>query len=87
MSTPSLPPDHDHWFVRPSTIRSLRITSCVLLAGLVALDLVVNHSPHFGIDGTFGFWAWFGFGACVVLVGLAKLLGLLLKRPDAYYDH
>ena len=77
----------DHWLVRPATIRWLWIGSIVVLAGLVLLDLVIEHHPHFGIDGTFGFGAWFGFLACVALVLFAKLLGALFKRPDTYYDH
>ncbi len=88
MTDPEQPPpdDHDHWLVRPSTIRLLWIGGLVLLAALVALDLVVRHKPHFGIDGTFGFGAWFGFAACVAMVLFAKLLGVFLKRPDTYYD-
>lgn len=82
-----LPPDHDHWLVRSSTIRALWVIGCLALAGLVALDLVVKQYAHFGIDGTFGFAAWFGFLACVVLVLFAKALGALLKRPDTYYDN
>lgn len=80
------PPDTDHWLVRPSTIRALWIGASAVLALLVLLDLVVPHHPHFGIDGWFGFGAWYGFLACVALVLLAKALGLLLKRPDTYYD-
>jgi uncharacterized membrane protein YhdT len=76
----------DHWLVRKSTIRLLWIGSAIVLAVLVLADLAVEHHPHFRIDGTIGFSAWFGFGACVVLVLFAKLLGVFLKRQDAYYD-
>ena len=78
--------DTDHWLVRPRTIRLLWIGSLVVLAGLVLLDLVVRHHPHFRLDGVFGFGAWYGFGACVALVLCAKGLGAILKRPDDYYD-
>ncbi len=78
--------DTDHWLVRPGTIRLLWIGSVLVLAGLVLLDLVVRHHPHFRLDGVFGFGAWYGFGACVALVLFAKILGAILKRPDAYYD-
>jgi len=78
--------DRDHWLVQPQTIRRLWITFIIVLGGLVALDLVVAHHPHFGIDGTFGFGAWYGFFACVGLVVLAKAIGAVLKRPDTYYD-
>ncbi len=84
---PPMPPDHDHWLVRESTIRRLWIVGLVGLAVLVALDFVVPHTPHFGIDGLFGFGAWFGFGACVAMVVFAKALGAILKRPDTYYEH
>lgn len=77
----------DHWLVRPVTIRLLWVLFLLILAGIVLLDLVVVHHPHFGIDGTLGFGAWYGFAACVALVLFAKLLGVLLKRRDTYYDH
>jgi hypothetical protein len=57
-----------------------------VLIALVALDLAVQHHPHFALEGTFGFGAWFGFFSCVVLVVLAKGMGVFLKRPDTYYD-
>ena len=79
-------PNNDHWLTRPATIRLLWVGFILVLIVLVALDLVVPHHPHFGIDGTFGFGAWFGFLSCVALVGFAKALGALLKRPDTYYD-
>lgn len=87
MSTRSGSPATDnHWLVRAGTIRLLWVLFGVILASTVTLDLVVSHDPHFGIDGTFGFGAWFGFAACVALVLFAKLLGVIFKRPDTYYD-
>lgn len=77
----------DHWLVRPATIRLIWIVSSVVLAVTVLLDLVIEHHPHFGIDGTFGFGAWFGFAACVAMVLFAKVVGMVLKRPDTYYDN
>lgn len=79
-------PGQDHWLARPSTIRRLWIVFIAVLAGLVALDLFVRHHPHFGIDGFFGFGAWYGFVSCVALVAFAKALGAVLKRLDTYYD-
>jgi hypothetical protein len=76
----------DHWLTRPETIRKLWILFIAILAATVAGDVFVTHHPHFGLDGTFGFGAWYGFLSCVVLVAFAKLLGVFLKRPDTYYD-
>lgn len=88
MSNPIKPGgDSDHWLVRPATIRLIWIVSSVVLAVTVLLDLVIEHHPHFVIDGTFGFGAWFGFAACVAMVLFAKLVGMVLKRPDTYYDN
>jgi hypothetical protein len=79
-------PDNDHWLTWPATIRGLWVVFILVLVMLVALDLVVAHHPYFGLDGTFGFGAWFGFLSCVALVAFAKALGTVLKRPDTYYD-
>ena len=76
----------DYWLTRKSTIKGLWVVFVVILAATVLADLFVAHHPHFGLDGTFGFGAWFGFVSCVVLVLIAKLLGAVLKRPDTYYD-
>ena len=79
-------PEQDHWLVRSATVRLLWVVFIAILGGLVALDLVVMHHPHFTLESTLGFGAWFGFLSCVVLVAFAKALGALLKRPDTYYD-
>ena len=77
----------DHWLVRATTIRWLWIAFIVVLAATVLADLVVEHHSYFGLDGTFGFGAWLGFVSCVVLIVFARGLGVLLKRPDTYYDN
>jgi len=79
-------PEGDHWLVRPESIRKIWLGSIAVLVVLVLLDLVVEKHPHFEIEGSFGFGAWYGFAACVVLVFGSKAVGLLLKRPDTYYD-
>lgn len=80
-----LPPDHDHWLVRRSTIRLLWVVGLAILALTVIADLFVDHEGEFGLDGTIGFGAWFGFASCVVMVLVAKGLALFLKRKDDYY--
>ena len=72
--------------MRPRTIRLIWIWSIIILALLVLCDFFVKHYNYFGIDGTFGFAAWYGFLSCVVLVFGSKLIGVILKRPDTYYD-
>ena len=87
MADPYPEPEHsDPWLVRPGPISLLWAVFAAVLTALVLADLLVEHHPHFGLDGTFGFAAWYGFGTCVALVLFAKALGALLKRPDTYYD-
>ena len=78
--------EEQHWLVRPQSIRMLWWLFIALLVVTVLSDFFIEHKPYFGIDGTFGFAAWFGFLSCIVLVAFAKALGALLKRPDTYYD-
>ena len=75
----------DHWLARPETVRRLRFAFLVVLAATVAADLFIDHHGIFGIDGTVGFYAWYGFLACVALVVGAGGLGAVLKRRDDYY--
>jgi hypothetical protein len=76
----------DHWLARPDTIRKLWIALYAFLAVLLVAGAVFPVHGHFGLDETFGFAAWFGFFACVLLVVGAKALAIFLKRPDTYYD-
>ncbi len=75
-----------HWLVRPRTIRGLWAAFIVALALSVAAGAFVGDGAHDGLAGTFGFGAWFGFAACAALILLAKGLGIVLKRPDTYYE-
>ena len=75
-----------HWLTRPNTVRKLWLAFIAVLAATVLAELFVPHEAHFGVDGTFGFNAWYGFLACAALILIAKLAGLALKRPETYYD-
>lgn len=79
--------EHDkHWLVRARTIRLLWLMVGTVLVLTVIAGLFVHQHEHFGIEASFAFYAWYGFGACVAMVVLAKLLGIFLKRPDDYYQ-
>ncbi len=75
-----------HWLVRPKTIRGLWVGGIALLAALVGLGAFAKPYVNFGIEGSFGFYAWYGFITCVAMVVGAKVLGFVLKRKDTYYD-
>ena len=79
------PQKEEHWLARPSTIRRLWAAFLITLALTLVADLFLPHESYVGIEGSFGFGAWFGFLSCVVLVLGSRALGKLLKRPDDYY--
>ncbi|MEM8837947.1 MAG: hypothetical protein AAGE89_07630 [Pseudomonadota bacterium] len=79
-------PKDDHWLVRPGTIRALAAIGCISLVLVVLADLYVHHKAYFGIDGTFAFGAWFGLLSSVAVVIAAIVIGVILKRPESYYD-
>lgn len=80
------PQQTDHWLARPATIKLLWRTFIVVLVALVLAQAIVYVKGYFGVDGWFGFGAAFGFLSCVAMVLVAKALGYVLKRPEAYYE-
>ena len=87
MKTPETnSPEKDHWLVRAGTIRKLWAGFIGVLALTVLGQLIVGIKGYFGVDGWFGFGAVFGFLSCLLMVLVAKGLGLFLKRPEDYYD-
>lgn len=75
----------DAWLARPSTIRLLWWVFGVVLALSVGAQLIIKVKGYFGVDGWLGFGAVYGFGACLAMVLVAKVLGWVLKRPADYY--
>lgn len=65
----------------------VKLVSIGVLAVLIVTDLFIpRHHPHFLGDVIPGFWAGFGFTACVLIIIVSKWLGtVFLFRPDTYY--
>ena len=77
--------DRPHWLDETRNVKRLWRGFLAVLALTVLVELLVPLHPHFGIESVFGFHAWFGLLACAAMIVVAKLLALLLKRPDSYY--
>ena len=75
-----------HWLYRPEVRPRLWIAFIAVLAVTVAAGFAVDLHPHFDFERLPAFAAFFGFLACVALVFGSKLLGVMLKRRDDYYD-
>ena len=74
-----------HGLYRPENISKLWRGFLVVLALTVLSQALVEVHPYFGIDGAFGWFAFYGFFGCVAMVIVAKVLGWWLKRADTYY--
>lgn len=63
------------------------IWGCFAVALLLSLVLeyFIEIKPVFVYDGKPLFHAWFGFGACVAMILVAKILGFFVKRGEGYY--
>ena len=75
----------DAWLARPGSIKLLWKVFAVILLVCVLAQLGIKVKGYFVVDGWFGFGAVFGFLACLLMVLVAKVLGLVLKRPESYY--
>ena len=53
---------------------------------LFAVDLVMHRHAVFEMEHLVGFYAVYGFAACVLLVLIAKQMRKLLMRREDYYD-
>ena len=79
--------NNKHWLLRRENIRRLWIAFAGILLLTLIADLFVHQHMYFGIEDSFGFFAWYGFITCVAMVVFAKILGIFLKRPEDYYQN
>jgi hypothetical protein len=74
-------------FDKPQNVKRLLYGFYTCVGLLLAIDLVYHKHTLFPWEGYFGFYAVFGFVACVILVIVAKyLLRPLVMRKEDYYD-
>ncbi len=73
------------------------IRYCFLVLGLVVVwdILIVNKEhAHTHMEQIWGFWSFFGFGACVVIILVSKWIGhchwfggkFSIMAPEDFYD-
>jgi hypothetical protein len=80
------PVQKQHLFDNPRNVTRLLRGFYVICVLLLALDVFLHrHTAHMWEEFT-GFYAIFGFIACVTLVLIAKQMRRILKRKDDYYD-
>ena len=77
---------NQHWILKKDNIKKLWIYSIILLIFLVLIQIIFPIKGHFEVERWLGFGAWFGFLACVLMILFSKVLGLVVKKPEDYYE-
>ena len=73
-------------FDRPSNVSLLLRSLYFICAFLFILDFILHRHISMSWENIPGFYALFGFIACVVLVLVAKQMRKILMRKEDYYD-
>jgi hypothetical protein len=80
------PNQKPHLFDSPRNVSRLLNTLYLACVSLVLLDFVLHRHVTHQWEAVTGFYAVFGFVACVSLVLIAKQLRRILQRREDYYD-
>ena len=75
-----------YWLDRPENVRKVYVGLWVFGLVWVIPDFLLHKHEDVEFAATLGFYAIFGFVACVALVLTAKGLRRILMRPEDYYD-
>ena len=78
--------EREYWLDRKENVTKVYWGVWGLCALLLLVEPRVHKHGDFSFENWFGFFGWFGFVACVGLVLAAKLLRLVVKRPEDYYE-
>lgn len=74
------------FFDKESNFRLILRTFYVVCSVVLLLDVVVHRHVMHSWDQLWGFYAIFGFVACVALVLIAKEMRKVVMRSEDYYD-
>ena len=80
------PPHERTWIDEPGNVDKIVYALYAICAFLLVIDAWVPKHGPFAIEHWFGFYAFYGFIACVGLVIAAKGLRVILMRPEEFYD-
>ncbi len=79
--------DKKHIFDNPKNVQKVLYGLFGSLVLLLVLEPFILKHPYFAWEEAFGFYAIYGFVACVLLVLAAKyILRPFVKREEDYYD-
>ena len=73
-------------FDKPENVKKFLGFFYAVLVLLLIIDLFIHKHSAFAWDGAPAFFAVYGFISCVLLIFIAKLLRICIKRDEDYYD-
>jgi len=59
---------------------------CVVGAGVLLMDLLIDKHGKFEVENLVGFYAFVGLATGAGFVVVAKVVSAVLTRPEGYYD-
>ncbi len=74
------------WIDEPKNVDRIVYALYAVCALLLVIDPFIHKHGYFEIEHAWGFYAIYGFVGCVGLVLAAKLMRVVLMRPEDYYD-
>ncbi len=75
-----------HMFDDPRNVKRAIYALYAVCAVSLLGDFVIHRHVDHPWEALFGFYPLYGFGACVLLVLIAKEMRKILMRKDDYYD-
>lgn len=73
-------------FDKPRNVKILLGVFYAVLVLLLVADPFIHKHAEFPWADAPGFFAAYGFVACVLVIGIAKLFRVFLKQNEDYYD-
>lgn len=80
------PQEKKHLFDKPQNVNRLLSGFYIVCAVLLLLDFILHRHIAHSWENLPGFYAIYGFVACVLLVLIAREMRKLLMRKEDYYD-
>ncbi len=78
--------DRSHIFDNPRNVKRVIYGLYAICAISLAAEFFIHRHVDHPWEALFGFYSFYGFVACVILVLVAKEMRKILMRKDDYYD-
>jgi len=80
------PDEKPHFFDKPGNLKKFLRGFYIICAILLAVDFIHHRHVVHDWENMWGFYAIYGFVACVLLVEIAKLMRTVVMRAPDYYE-